>query len=77
MGEEILREAAESAISYLAGIGDRPVRPEPIDLSPLGGPLPEGSTDSSVVMKLLDEMASPATMAMAGPRFFGWVIGGA
>jgi glutamate/tyrosine decarboxylase-like PLP-dependent enzyme len=26
---------------------------------------------------LLDEIGSPATMAMAGPRFFGFVIGGA
>jgi glutamate/tyrosine decarboxylase-like PLP-dependent enzyme len=28
-------------------------------------------------LALLDQVASPATMAMAGPRFFGFVIGGA
>ena len=28
-------------------------------------------------IRLLDEIGSPATMAMAGPRFFGFVIGGA
>jgi glutamate/tyrosine decarboxylase-like PLP-dependent enzyme len=40
-------------------------------------PLPEGPTDPETVVALLDEIGSPATMAMAGPRFFGFVIGGA
>ena len=29
------------------------------------------------MIKLMDELVRPATMAMAGRRFFGWVIGGA
>jgi glutamate/tyrosine decarboxylase-like PLP-dependent enzyme len=74
--EEILREAAERAISYLVEVGERSVLPEPIDLSQIDGPLPDGPTEPSLVVKLLDEVVSPATMAMAGPRFFGWVIGG-
>ena len=30
----------------------------------------------TAVLRLLDETCSPASMAMAGPRFFGFVIGG-
>ncbi|MGH8875139.1 MAG: pyridoxal phosphate-dependent decarboxylase family protein [Acidimicrobiia bacterium] len=76
--EDLLRGAAERAISYLGGIGERTVRPDPaVDLSLLGGALPNDPTDPEVVLKLLDEVAAPATMAMAGPRFYGWVIGGA
>jgi len=74
---EVLREAAERAISYLAEVGERSVRPEPADLSQVGGRFPDGPTDPSVVVKLLDEVVNPATMATAGSRFFGWVIGGA
>jgi glutamate/tyrosine decarboxylase-like PLP-dependent enzyme len=39
--------------------------------------LPEAPTPADEVIRLLDEIGSPATMAMAGPRFFGFVIGGA
>src|SRR2546430_5661280 len=34
-------------------------------------------TDPSTVIALLDEIGSPATMASAGGRFFGFVVGGA
>lgn len=75
--EEVLREAAERAISYLEGVDERPVRPAISDLSVLEGSLTDEPTDPGLVVKLLDEVVSPTTMAMAGPRFFGWVIGGA
>ncbi len=39
-------------------------------------PLADQSSDPSEVLDLLDEIGSPATMAMAGRRFFGFVIGG-
>ena len=39
-------------------------------------PLPETQTDPAATLRLLDEVGSPASMAMAGPRFFGFVIGG-
>jgi glutamate/tyrosine decarboxylase-like PLP-dependent enzyme len=39
-------------------------------------PLADDQTDSEEVILLLDEIGSPATIAMAGPRFFGFVIGG-
>ena len=38
--------------------------------------LPEKSSDPAETLGMLDEMGSPATTAMAGPRFFGLVIGG-
>ncbi|MCB0244998.1 MAG: aspartate aminotransferase family protein, partial [Anaerolineae bacterium] len=37
----------------------------------------EHSVDPQAVLRLLDELGSPATLAMAGPRFYGFVIGGA
>jgi glutamate/tyrosine decarboxylase-like PLP-dependent enzyme len=39
--------------------------------------LPDGPGDPRDTIRLLDEVGSPATMAMAGPRFFGFVIGAA
>jgi glutamate/tyrosine decarboxylase-like PLP-dependent enzyme len=38
--------------------------------------LPNQPTSPESVLQQLDELGSPATMAMAGPRFFGFVIGG-
>lgn len=75
--EDLLRDAAERAVAYLAEIGERAVRPDrAVDLGPLGGTLPEEPTAPELVIELLDEVANPATMAMAGGRFFGWVMGG-
>ena len=39
--------------------------------------LPEGPSAPEDVIGMLDEAGSPATMGIAGPRFFGFVIGGA
>src|SRR5947209_20210689 len=38
--------------------------------------MPSASCSPDEVVKMLDELGSPATMAIAGPRFFGFVIGG-
>src|SRR5690606_24598459 len=38
-------------------------------------PLPQEASDPGATLQRLDEIVSPATMAMAGPRFFGFVIG--
>src|SRR5438132_2165607 len=38
-------------------------------------PLPEAPTDPEAVIAQLDELGSPATMASAGGRFFGFVVG--
>jgi glutamate/tyrosine decarboxylase-like PLP-dependent enzyme len=42
----------------------------------LDEPLPERPTDPESVLQLLDEVASPAAVASAGGRFFGFVAGG-
>jgi glutamate/tyrosine decarboxylase-like PLP-dependent enzyme len=78
--QEILTEAAVRARRYLQTIGDRHVgvRQEALDRLPaLGGPLLAQGQDPQSVLKLLDEIGSPATVATMGRRFFGGVIGGA
>ncbi len=77
--DELLDLTAERAIRYLRGLPDRNVAPEPEALAALvrfKEPLPEQSDDPKRVIALLDEAGAPATMATAGPRFFGFVIGG-
>jgi glutamate/tyrosine decarboxylase-like PLP-dependent enzyme len=80
MSRELLQDAAARAQRYLESLPTRPVRPDPAAvarLSAWGGAMPLDPTDDREVLRLLDELGSPATMAMAGPRFFGFVIGGA
>ncbi len=76
----ILRDAATRGARYLEQLDARSVAPsmEALGrLSELGGPLPEGPTDPAGVLALLDDVGSPATLATAGRRFFGFVISGA
>jgi glutamate/tyrosine decarboxylase-like PLP-dependent enzyme len=76
----LLRDAALRASRYLESLGDRPVAPSAAaveGLAALDVPLPPEPADASTVLADLDEIVGPATMAMAGPRFFGFVIGGA
>src|ERR1700735_1927540 len=76
---QILDDAARRAIAYLILLQNRPVssRRDPISrLRILDSPVPQKSTASGEVLARLDEFVSPATMAMAGPRFFGFVVGG-
>jgi glutamate/tyrosine decarboxylase-like PLP-dependent enzyme len=76
---ELLENAAQRAISYLESLEHRSVGPSAeavANLTTLDEPLPDRPTSPEQVIKLLDEICSPATMAMAGPRFFGFVIGG-
>ena len=76
---EILDQAAQAARRYLTGLDTRGVAPSPGALAALSGldePLPEHAGDPAETLALLDRLISPATMGMAGPRFFGFVIGG-
>ncbi len=76
---ELLENAAERAISYLESLPSRHVAPLPESiarLSALADPLPEEPVQPEMVLHLLDDICSPATTAMAGPRYFGFVIGG-
>jgi glutamate/tyrosine decarboxylase-like PLP-dependent enzyme len=77
--EKLLSETADRAARYLAGLPDRKVAPLPqhvAGLTALGGPLPEAPADPAEVLALLDDIGSPATVASAGGRYFGFVIGG-
>lgn len=76
---KLLENAAERAIHYRENLAERPVAPATeavAQLKQFEEALPEHPTDPETVLQLLDEIGSPATMAMAGPRFFGFVIGG-
>ena len=76
---ELLENAAQRAISYLEGLEVRGVAPTPeavSKLSVLDAPLPAEPDRPETVLKLLDDICSPATTAMAGPRFFVFFIGG-
>lgn len=75
----LLADASARAARYLEGLQTRPVRPLPeavAELQRLDEPLPAAASDPGETLRLLDDIGSPATMAMAGPRFFGFVIGG-
>ncbi|HYJ47318.1 MAG TPA: aminotransferase class V-fold PLP-dependent enzyme, partial [Pyrinomonadaceae bacterium] len=77
--KELLEDTARRALSYLESLETRSVAPPPAavaNLSTLEQSLPERATSPEQVIKTLDEVCSPATTAMAGPRFFGFVIGG-
>jgi glutamate/tyrosine decarboxylase-like PLP-dependent enzyme len=64
---------------YLQGLSDRPVAPSVEALQALAildEPLAECPTAPEAVFDLLDRIGSPATVASAGGRFFGFVHGG-
>ena len=76
---ELLESTTERAIRYLEGLRTRPVAPTEeavAALKTLQVPMPDGPASPESVLETLDGLGSPATMAMAGPRFFGFVIGG-
>ena len=76
---DLLRRTTEIALEFLEGLPDRPVGlPVPVgDLrAALGGALPEAGEDPRKVVEQLARAADPGIVAMAGPRYFGVVIGG-
>ena len=80
MDSDLFREAEERALRYLDNLPTRAVAPSKDamqGLKRLDEPLPETPGDPRDTIRILDEVGSPATMATAGPRFFGFVIGGA
>src|SRR5262245_49072916 len=75
----VLNAAAERAARYLEDIQTRQVAPDRdavARLAELDIDFPKDGIAPERVIEELDTMISPATMAMAGPRFFGFVIGG-
>src|SRR5687768_6798038 len=78
--EEVLVDTAAYAEAFLKELPDRPlVSGTSVQeiRSALGGALPEGPTDASDVVARLIDGAEPGIVATTGPRYFGFVIGGA
>ncbi len=76
---DVLRQAAEAAIEFRESLGERPVArmtDHATLLDGVGGSLPDGPTPASEVVDRLIRAAGPGLVATAGPRFFGFVIGG-
>ena len=75
----LLQAAARHAADYRAGLADRPVAPT-ADVAAvrkaLGGDLPAQGAAPAEVLEQLVAAAEPGLMSSAGPRFFGFVIGG-
>jgi glutamate/tyrosine decarboxylase-like PLP-dependent enzyme len=77
--KQLLSATLERSLAYLDSLDDRPVAPRPAAVERLSAfdvPLQQQPIPPADVLKELDELGSAATMAMAGPRFFGFVIGG-
>jgi glutamate/tyrosine decarboxylase-like PLP-dependent enzyme len=77
---DLLRRTAERIADYRDSVGDRPVAPpaNPARLrEALGGPLPAEGAGPEEVIEQLATAAEPALVATAGPRYFGFVVGGA
>lgn len=78
-GTSASTRAAELAAVYLESLPTRRVG-GPIDLAALraalGGPLPEEPTNPVAVVEWLAAAADPGLVASAGPRYFGFVVGG-
>jgi glutamate/tyrosine decarboxylase-like PLP-dependent enzyme len=75
----LLNDAAARATRYLEELQDRRVSPSQKSLqrlTELDHPFPEQPTTPEAVLEILDSIGSPATVANAGGRFFGFVIGG-
>ena len=77
---DLLNDAAQRASRYLESLNARSVAPEAQALAALARfdqGFPELTISAQAVLAELDEIGSPATMATAGGRFFGFVTGGA
>jgi glutamate/tyrosine decarboxylase-like PLP-dependent enzyme len=75
----LLTRTAEIAATYLDTLDARPVFPQ-VDLAALraamGGALPDGPSDPLDVVESLADATGPGLVASAGPRYFGFVVGG-
>jgi glutamate/tyrosine decarboxylase-like PLP-dependent enzyme len=76
----VMRRAAELAEEHLATLRERPVRAEVSYedvVAALDEPLPDQGEDDVAVLEHLVAAAGPGVVANPGPRYFGFVTGGA
>ncbi len=76
----LLHKTADRIADYRVAVLDRSVVPTVTvaDVrAALGGPLPRHATPADEVVDQLAIVAEPGTVATTGPRFFGFVVGGA
>ena len=79
MDHPLLDEAVRSAIAYIDSLPDRPVgRPADVDAlrTALGAPLTAEGDGNHAALQALVAGAEDGIVATAGPRYFGFVIGG-
>ena len=79
MGVALLYDAADRAGHYSTELDGRSVYPPhwAVDaLSAFDEPMPQYPDNPASVLAMLDDFGSPATVAMSGRRYFGFVIGG-
>jgi glutamate/tyrosine decarboxylase-like PLP-dependent enzyme len=78
--EPLLVRAARHVAAYRAAVDDAPVFPS-LDLdqarTALGGPLADSPQAAEAVIDQLVAGLEPALVATTGPRYFGFVVGGA
>ena len=75
----LLRRTTELALDFLESLDERPVRATATRddlLATLGGPLPRAGEPATDVIEHLARAADPGLIAIPGPRYFGFVIGG-
>ncbi len=76
--EALFQRAAEHALAFRRGIGERLQRPDQTygeAVLSWDAPTPEAGAPAEAVLNELVRRAGPGLHAMSGPRFFGWVIG--
>lgn len=79
MSKALLEHTLRLATTFLESLPARPVGATASTaqlLDTLGGPLPEAGTEPAEVIAGLARGADPGLVASAGPRYFGFVIGG-
>ncbi|HEV7509370.1 MAG TPA: pyridoxal-dependent decarboxylase [Thermoanaerobaculia bacterium] len=76
---DLLKRTTDLALEFLDGLPERRVgQAASVDdlRAALGGVLPEDGTDAREVIEHLARAADPGLIGTAGPRYFGFVIGG-
>ena len=80
MTDPLLAFVADRVSEYRRGVGERPVisRSGGAELTAMvGGPLPQRPTDPAETVRLLADAVDAGSVATTGPRYFGFVVGGA